>query len=209
VSRRSRHALGYRSPVDLGLAVLVAVKLAVVGLAIVPRFRPDSPRFTGKAMGARSILYPAMMLVIPTVWLAAGRPSPYPFLADIALGIPFLVDAGANVLGLFDSAGFDAIPHSTGWFFLAIAFGLAVAPLVSERWIAFGLVAGFGAIIDIAWEIGEYLLQRSGSSGMNLTYENTIQDLAMSLAGALTGAAAVATVLWPAAGTSATLFGWR
>lgn len=194
---------------DLGLVVLVAVKLGVVALAVVPRLHPSSPRFAGKAMGARSVLYPAMMLLIPAVWLLAGRPSPYPIVADVALGIPFLVDAGANVLGLFDITGFDAIPHSTGWFFLAIAFGLAVAPLAHERWIAFGLVAGFGAIIDIAWEIGEYVLQRSGSSGMNLTYENTIQDLAMSLAGALVGAAVIATVLWPPEGTPATLFGWR
>ncbi len=194
---------------DLGLVVLVAVKVGVVALAVIPRFRADSPRFAGKAMGARSVLYPAMMLLIPVTWLVAGRPSPYPVLADVALGIPFLVDAVANVLGLFDIKGFDAIPHSTGWFCLAVAFGLAVAPLSHERWIAFGLVAGFGAIIDIAWEIGEFLVERSGSSGMNLTYANTIQDLAMSLLGALVGAIVVATVLWPPEGTPATLFGWR
>ena len=194
---------------DLGLVVLVALKLGVVALTLAPRLRPDSPRFAGKAMGARAVLYPAMMLLIPVTWLVAGQPSPYPVLADIALAIPFLVDAGANLLGLFDIKGFDAIPHSTGWFLLAISFGLAVAPMAHERWIAFGLVAGFGAIIDVAWEIGEYLLQRSGSSGMNLTYENTIQDLAMSLAGALVGAAVIATLLWPPEGTPATLFGWR
>ncbi|HYO42256.1 MAG TPA: hypothetical protein VES19_03590 [Candidatus Limnocylindrales bacterium] len=113
------------------------------------------------------------------------------------------------MLGPFDIKGFDATPHSPGWVFVAIAFGFAMAPLSHERWIAFGLVAGFGAVIHIAWEIGELLLQRSGSSGMNLTCESTIQDLEVSLAGALVGAVVVATVLWPPEGTPATLFGWR
>lgn len=89
-----------------------------------------------------------------------------------------------------------------------MAFGLAVAPLTPERWMAFGLAAGFGALVDVAWEIGEYLMMRSGASGLDLTYENTIQDLAMSLLGALAGALVTATVLWPPAGTPATLFGW-
>ena len=39
----------------------------------------------------------------------------------------------------------------------------------------------------MTWEIGEYLMMRSGASGLDLTYENTIQDLAMSLAGAALG----------------------
>jgi hypothetical protein len=191
------------------LAILLAVKALVVGLSLYPVARPGSAHFAGKALGVRAVLYPAMMLLIPLAWLLAGQPSPYPFLADIALGIPFVVDAAANDLGLFDIKGFDAIPHSTGWFFLTIAFGLAVAPMAGERWIAFGLVAGFGAFLDVTWEIGEFLLMKSGASGLDLTYENTIQDLAMSLAGALVGALVIATLLWPPAGTPATLFGWQ
>ena len=72
----------------------------------------------------------------------------------------------------------------------------------------FGLAVGFGAVVDILWEIGEYLLQRSGASGLQLTYENTIQDLAMSLTGAVVGAILVATVLHPRPGTPRALFGW-
>ncbi len=67
---------------------------------------------------------------------------------------------------------------------------------------------GFGAVIDIAWEIAEFLLSRSGASGLQLTYQNTIQDLAMSLAGAAVGALAIATVLWPPGGAPAAPFGW-
>ena len=110
--------------------------------------------------------------------------------------------------GCSRSRRFDAIPHSVGWFCLSIAFGLAVAPLVAERWILFGLVLGFGAVIDILWEVGEFAMMRSGASGLQLTYENTIQDLVMSLSGAAVAALVMATVLWPPPGTPATLFGW-
>jgi hypothetical protein len=194
--------------VDIALLGNLAVKGAVVVFALAPVVRPASSHFAGKAMGVRAVFYPAMILLIPLTWLNAGRPEPYPVLADIALGLPFAIDAGANVFGLFAIRGFDAIPHTSGWFFLSIAFGLAVAPLVDERWILFGLVVGFGAVIDILWEIGEFAMMRSGASGLELTYENTIQDLALSLSGAAIAALVMSTILWPVAGTPATLFGW-
>jgi hypothetical protein len=194
--------------VEAGLLVDVAVKIGVVAFGLIPIVRPESSHFQGKAMGVRAWVYPLATLIVPAIWLASGRPTPYPFLADVALGLPFLVDAAANVFGLFAIEGFDAIPHASGWFFLAVGFGLGVAPLVGERWIAFGLVLGFGAVIDILWEIGEFAMMRSGASGLQLTYENTIQDLAMSLSGAAVGALVVATLLWPAPGTPVAPFGW-
>jgi hypothetical protein len=194
--------------VDAGLIVDLAIKALVVGLSLYPLARPGSSHFAGKAMGARALLYPATTLLIPAVWLLSGRPSPYPVLADAALGLPFVVDAGANVLGLFAIQGFDVIPHVSGWFFLCVAFGLAVGPLVDQPLVAFGLVLGFGAVLDILWEAAEFALMKSGESGLQLTYENTIQDLVASLTGAAIGAVVVATVLWPAVRPPATLFGW-
>jgi hypothetical protein len=196
-------------PKAVWLALDVAVKVAVVALALYPLIDPDSSHFAGKAMGVRALIYPAFAFLIPAAWLLARRPTPYPFLADIALGLPFAIDAGANVFGLFAIKGFDAFPHAIGWFFLSLAFGLAVAPLLDRRWVAFLVVAGFGASIDILWELGEFLLMKSGSSGLQLTYENTIQDLVMSFLGGVLAAIVVATVLWPAPGTPRTLFGWR
>lgn len=193
---------------SLELLVDLAVKVAVIGLSLFPLLRRGASHFEGKAMGVRAGLYPVAVLVIPLVWLLSSRPEPYPFLADIALGLPFAIDAAGNVFGLFAIPRFDAIPHFFGWFFLSVAFGLAISPLVGERWVAFGLALGFGAVMDILWEIGEYALMRSGASGLDLTYENTIQDLGMSLTGAAVGALVVVTVLWPPAGTPASLFGW-
>jgi hypothetical protein len=193
----------------LALALDVLVKVAVWVFALYPLLDPTSSHFTGKAMGVRAVIYPAATLLIPLVWLARGRPLPYPYLADTCLAIPLAVDAASNVLGLFAISGFDVLPHASGWFFLTLAFGLAVAPFAGRRAVAFGLAVGFGATIDILWEIGEYLLMRSGASGLQLTYANTIQDLATSLIGAVVGALVIATVLWPRRGTPATLFGWR
>lgn len=193
---------------SVGLVIDVIVKALVVAFSLYPVTRPESPHFAGKAMSVRAVTYPVSTLLIPLLWLAAGRPGPYPLLADMALGIPFAIDAGANVLGLFAIKRFDAIPHFVGWFCLSIAFGLAVAPLVDEGWILFGLVVGFGAVIDILWEVGEFAMMRSGASGLELTYENTIQDLVVSLSGAVVAALVMATLLWPSPGTPATLFGW-
>jgi hypothetical protein len=194
--------------VALELLLDLVVKGVVVGLSLYPLLRPGASHFQGKAMGVRALIYPAAILLIPAVWLAASAPSPYPYAADIALGLPFLLDVVGNVFGLFAIPRFDAIPHFVGWASLSIAFGLAIGPLVGERWVAFGLALGFGAVIDIVWEIGEFALMRSGASGLQLTYENTIQDLAMSLSGAAFGALLVATVLWPSAALPRGLFGW-
>jgi hypothetical protein len=193
----------------VALILDLAVKVAVVVLSLYPLLDPSSSHFAGKAMGARAVLYPGFTLLIPAIWLLSSRPGPYPYLADIALGLPFVLDAAGNVFGLFAISGFDAFPHAAGWLFLSMAFGLAVAPLLEQRWVAFGLVLGFGAVLDILWEFGEYLLMKSGSSGLQLTYENTVQDLVMSLAGAAIAAVLVATLLWPAAGTPRSLFGWQ
>ena len=191
------------------LVIDLAIKTAVIVLSLLPLVSPESSHFAGKAMGVRAVIYPAFVLLIPAAWLLSGRPRPYPYLADIALGLPFAIDAGGNVLGLFAISGFDALPHAIGWFFLALAFGLAVAPMVRPRWAVFLLVVGFGATIDVLWEIGEYLLMRSGSSGLQLTYENTIQDLGMSFLGGVAAAFVIVTMLWPRAGTPAAPFGWQ
>ena len=196
--------------VDVGLVTDLVVKAAVVVFVVYPLIRPESSHFRGKGMGVRALLYPATTLVIPAFWLWAGRPEPYPFVADAAISLPFAIDAGANILGLYETiAGFDVLPHLIGGLSLTISFGLGVAPLVAERWVAFGLVLGFGAVIAILWELGEFALMRTGASGLALTYENTIQDLTMGLAGAAIGALAMCTVLWPAPGTPVAPFGWR
>ncbi len=193
----------------LPLALDLAIKASVLVLALYPLFDPTSSHFTGKAMGFRAVAYPLATLLIPGLWLAHRRPRPYPYLADTAFAIPFAFDAAGNVLGLFAISGFDVLPHSIGWMLISLAFGLAVAPHTERRSIAAALTIGFGATIDILWELGEFAMMKSGSSGLQLTYENTIQDLAMSLLGAVVGGLLVATFFYPRPGTPKALFGWH
>ena len=192
-----------------GIAIVdLAVKFVAVTLALVPLVDPSGSHFAGKAMAVRALVYPWAALALPATWWARGRPRPYPFLADIALVAPFLLDAAGNVFGWFATPGFDALPHLLGWLCLTVAFGLAVGPLVDRRPILLALAVGFGAIVDILWELAEYLLQQSGQSGLQLTYANTIQDLTMSLAGSVIGGLLSVTILWPKTGTPRSLFGW-
>jgi len=194
--------------VNAALLVDLAVKVAILVFSLIPIVSPESSHFAGKAMGVRALVYPAMALLIPAIWLLAGRPRPYPVAADIAFGLPFAIDAGGNVFGLFAISGFDALPHFLGWFFLSTALGMAVAPLLDRRWVAFVIVLGMGAVVDILWEAGEFALMKSGASGLQLTYENTIQDLLVSLAGAALAATAITTIWWPPPETPSNLFGW-
>lgn len=192
-----------------GMAIVnLVVKVVAVTLALIPLVDPNASHFAGKAMTVRALIYPWAAVAIPAIWWGRGRPRPYPYLADIALVAPFLLDAAGNVFGWFAIPGFDAIPHVFGWLCLTVALGVAVGPLVDRRWILLALTVGVGAIADILWELAEYLLQQSGQSGLQLTYANTIQDLTTSLTGSVIGALICVTILWPRAGTPRTVFGW-
>jgi hypothetical protein len=190
------------------VAANLGLKVAAIALAAWPILDPAASHFQGKAMGVRAAIYPWAAVAIPAWWWLAGRPRPYPYLADIALVTPFVIDAAGNVFGLFAVRGFDAFPHFVGWLCLVSAFGLASYPIVRSPWLVLALGIGAGATADIVWEIGEFLLQRSGSSGLQLTYENTIQDLAVSLLGSIVGAALVATLARPTDETPRRAFGW-
>ncbi len=56
---------------------------------------------------------------------------------------------------------------------------------------SWGLAIGFGAATEILWELGEYSVMRLGSSGLQLTYVDTIGDLALGACGTLLGASLV------------------
>src|SRR5438874_3770673 len=61
--------------------------------------------------------------------------------------------------------------------------------------LSWSLAVGFGAVTEILWELGEYLVMKLGSSGLQLTYTDTIGDLAFGGSGTLLGASLV-SVAW-------------
>lgn len=173
-----------RTPSRLPVVVNAAAKIALVGLLAYVVANADLPRFAGKAMPARALTYPLATLIVPLAWWLRGRPRPYPHAADALLVSPFLVDVGGNVADLYNTlTWFDDAAHATTWMLLVLAVGAFLLRLGLAPWITAALCVGFGATTHIVWEIIEYLLMVSGNSGLQLTYGDTIGDLALSLTG--------------------------
>src|ERR687886_427069 len=192
------------------LVLNVAVKLLLAGLLIFSLVASDLPQFAGKAMTARALTYPWSALLVPVFWWLRGRPSPYPHLIDALIVLPFLVDVAGNAANLYNTTRyFDDIAHFVNWALLVTAFGAIMASLPLGRLNAATLTLGFGTTANVLWEIAEYIVMRLGSSGLQLTYEDTIGDLALSFCGTLVGALLTATLLWGRSYVNPTLFGPR
>src|SRR5919202_2031898 len=192
------------------LLLNVAVKLVLVGVLIFSLAAPDLPQFAGKAMTARALTYPWSALLVPVFWWLRGRPSPYPHLIDALIVLPFLVDVAGNAANLYNTTRhFDDIAHFVNWALLVAAFGAIAASLPLGRLNAAALALGFGTTTNVLWEIAEYVVMRLGSSGLQLTYEDTIGDLALSLCGTLVGTLLTTTLLWGRSYVNPALFGPR
>src|SRR5204862_3595088 len=120
------------------------------------------PQFDGKGFGARVVVYPILMLLMPVAWLAGyrllGRPRPVPWDACALVMLPFLIDVTGNTLDLYDSVWWwDDANHFVNWFFLNLGVGLLLAGAARQPgWALLLMVSGIGAIMAIGWEIGEY-----------------------------------------------------
>lgn len=181
----------------LALFTNVAAKALLVALLLYAVANPEMPRFAGKAMVTRALLYPLAALLVPIGWLLSRRPRPYPHAPDALLVSPFLIDVGGNAADLYnDVVWFDNVAHTLTWMLLVLAIGSFIARLDLAPWVVGALCVGFGATTHILWEIIEYLLMVSGNSGLQLTYGDTIGDLALSLTGTVV---AGVTVGWVAA----------
>jgi hypothetical protein len=105
--------------------------------------------------------------------------------------LPFVIDTGGNVLDLYSVSWFDDLAHFLNWTILVSAFAIALRRTPLGAVPVWGLAVGLDAATEILWEIGEYLVMKLGSSGLQLTYEDTIGDLALGGCGTLLGATLV------------------
>jgi hypothetical protein len=168
---------------------ITTVKAAVLALAADAALNSDSPRFRGKAMKARAIGYVGALLVVPVAWRLRGRRKDerYPRELDLLVALPILADAGGNAVGIYQRAHVDdAIHFANGALFSGVV-GALVAPRARTAWEAGAVAASLGVATGAVWEILEWTAMKLGAKGMNLSYDDTMEDLIETSAGALLG----------------------
>ncbi|SVC48337.1 uncharacterized protein METZ01_LOCUS301191 [marine metagenome] len=165
------------------------VKAILVSCLLAGLLFPGIPGVEGKGWMERCFGYPISALVIPIFWYFSKRRSNYPHLADALLVSPFALDLLGNLLNLFDTVNlFDDALHFVNWMFLVSAFVLLLDRKKLPLWNVVLLGAGVGAITIISWEAVEWIIQEMGTTGLELTYDDTIGDLVLSTAGGTLGA---------------------
>ena len=165
--------------------VNVSVKVALICLLAFGAFS-GLQQFEGKAFLWRLATYPVAALVIPLIWTALGRRPAYPYLADILLTLPFLVDTAGNALDLYDTIWWwDDANHFVNWALLSGAVGALAWRGRIGRWETISFVVGFGAVTAILWEIAEYFAFIRNSPELATAYADTLGDLALGLTGSV------------------------
>lgn len=109
---------------------------------------------------------------------------------------PLLLDAAGNALGLYEAAHIDDLVHFTNAAIVSGVAGTMFAPHVDERWHAAVAGASVAVVGEVAWELAEFGAWKFlGADGMNLTYADTMDDIAESWLGALVGGLFILTRL--------------
>ena len=163
----------------------VTLKVVLVGLLSFGAIS-GLQQFDGKAFLWRLITYPVGAFAVPICWLAFARKSPFPYVADILLTLPFLVDTGGNSLDLYDTVEWwDDANHFVNWALLSGAVAALMVRVKARSRETIGLVVGFGAVTAILWEIAEYYAFIRASPELATAYTDTLGDLGLGLAGSI------------------------
>jgi hypothetical protein len=167
------------------LLLLITLKGLVIGLTAIGAFG-DLERFEEKGFGWRLLEYPIAVLALPVLWRAFGRGRPYPYVADLLLTLPFLIDVLGNVVDLYDTVSWwDDANHFANWLFLSLGLGVLLLRASLEPVVTAALVLGFGGVLAVVWELGEYVtFIRTNEEELETAYRDTIADLTFDLVGA-------------------------
>jgi hypothetical protein len=189
-------------------ALTVAAKAVTIACAIDAVINASSPRLRGKAIRTRALGYTLGLFIVPVAWRLLPDRGPYPRTLDLAVTAPLLLDAAGNALGLYETAHVDDAVHLANAAIVSGVAGALFAPRVDERWQAALAGAGVAIAAETAWEVLEYGAWRLGADGMNLTYEDSMDDIAESWIGAVLGALFTLTRT-PRSKAARTRAGWR
>ncbi|GAB49310.1 hypothetical protein [Mobilicoccus pelagius] len=183
------------------VACLVLFAATVLQLGAVVLL-PGLPQFEGKAFGARAVLYPLMMLLVPAVWALRrrGRGDAAPWGAFALVMAPFLVDVTGNTLDLYDRVGwFDDACHFGNWLLLCSGLGMLLDPRRrASRGLRALATAGLGALLAVVWELGEWWTFMRFGTELDGAYLDTLGDLALGTLGGCVAAGLVVLTPWRA-----------
>ena len=168
-------------------AAITGVKAAAVALAVDAFVNSDSPRFKGKAMKVRAVGYAMGLLVVPVAWRIGGRKEPYPRELDMLVSLPLLADAGGNAIGIYQRKHVDDAVHFANGALLAGIVGSLAHARTRTAWEAGAFAAAVGVAAAAGWEMLEWIGWKLGAQGMELSYDDTMEDLIETSAGALLG----------------------
>ncbi len=168
----------------------IAMKVGIVAAFAVAILVPLD-HLEGKGMAFRAPLFVGSAALIPLMQRFRRQPRvPYPHLGDGLLVAPFLLDTLGNLFGFYDNYDVtDDVLHFSNWVLLVGAF-MAFRYRRTDRDNEAVLTGvGVGAIAIVVWEIMEWAIAETGAGGgLQLTYGDTIGDLAMSTTGGMVGA---------------------
>ena len=174
----------------------IAIKVATVGLLAWAILNPDLPQFSGKAFTARAVVYPIGLVVLPIGWWLFGRSRmAFPVVADILIGLPFLIDVAGNALDLYDTIEWwDDANHLVNWALhtAAVALLLRVGPWGYRTRVA--LAFCWAVTTAVLWELAEFVTFVPGSPEAATAYADTLLDLALGMVGGLIAALLVSRV---------------
>ena len=176
----------------LALAASLGLRAAIGTAFVYAATHSELPQLQDAATHARMIAWPIGAIVVPLVLLLVRRGRPYPWLVDAALALPFAVDAVGNVLDLYARwVSYDTVNHGISWF--ALATLVASIPVLRPlpAWARAWIVAGSGAFLAIAWELGEYAAFIRSSHYGRSAYPDTLTDLLAGCSGAVLAAVLV------------------
>ena len=168
-------------------AGITAIKSTVIALAVDAFVNSDSPRFQGKAMKVRALGYAGGLLVVPITWRLLGRKQRYPRELDALVALPLLADAGGNAIGIYQRKHVDDAVHFANGALLAGIVGSLAQPRTRTAWEASAVAASVGVATAAGWEMFEWIALKLGARGMDLSYDDTMEDLVETSAGALLG----------------------
>ena len=172
------------------LAIDIAVKVTTIGLLAWAILSPDLPQFQGKAFTGRAVAYPAALLALPILWWLLGRRRmPFPLVADILIGLPFLIDVAGNALNLYDTIEWwDDLNHLVNWALHTAAIGLLLRHGIWTPSTRVALAFCWAVTTAVLWELAEYVTFVPNSPEAATAYADTLLDLVLGMLGGLLAA---------------------